>query len=92
MPDKTNVVLEPAVEPIVEKAFYIDDFRGFDFLLQLGTNAEGERVLRQQMRAHGTLRWFPMIEMLVEFDNYWKDTNSGFKTEPKQPPPPPPEG
>lgn len=81
-----------AATGIVERAYFIENFRGFDFLLELGVNDQNERVLRQQIRETGTPVWRPLVEMLLEIDNYWKDADSKFPRSPRDNPPPPPHG
>jgi len=76
--------------PVVDRAIQVDNVNGFDFLIQIGKTDTGQKALKQQMRLTGTERWFPLIEMLLEFENYFKDVDTKFPPGVKDPPPPPP--
>ncbi len=84
-------VVEAAQEPVVEKAYFIENFRGYDLLIQIGLNRDGQRVMQQSMRLTATDKWFPIIEMTLELGNYWKDAQVGFPVGGRDTPPPPPE-
>lgn len=78
--------------PAVETAFLISDLNGRDILIQFGLNADGSLVQKMWMRQTGTTTFYPYNEQLLEFDNYWRDTTTGFTVNKDAPPPPPPVG
>lgn len=73
----------------VEKAYFVENFGGKDFLLQFGTNSAGDQVMKQQIRETGTEEWRVFVEILLEAENYWKDVESGFNNGRVLPQPPP---
>lgn len=76
-----------------ELAYVITDFDGLDIQIKLGRNSAGDRVMKQWMReTNSSDVWHPTVEMVLEFQNYFKDTNSGLVPGMRDGDPPPPQG
>ena len=65
---------------------------GFNYSLGIGVGKDGQRTVLVGMRQAAAKQYLTIVEMDVDAESYWKDTQSGVRLpETRKPPEPPTE-